>query len=55
MFPSHKIKMAAFYVKNNKYFCRHLGLSRNFNFLAWQHCFYFYIAFNSAVVLLIKS
>jgi hypothetical protein len=44
MLPSHKIKMAAYYVKNKKSFRRHLGLSRHFVFLAWQLCFYFYIA-----------
>jgi hypothetical protein len=48
MLPSQKIKMAANYVKNKKYFRRHIGLSRHFelsrHFLAWQQCFYFYIA-----------
>jgi hypothetical protein len=43
MLPSHKIKMAAYYVKN-KWFRRHLGLSRHFDFLAWQQFYYFYIA-----------
>jgi hypothetical protein len=28
--------MAAYYVKNKKCFRRHLGLSRHFDFLAWQ-------------------
>jgi hypothetical protein len=32
MLPSHKINMAAYYVKNKKCFRRHLGLSRNFDF-----------------------
>jgi hypothetical protein len=44
MLPSHKIKMAAYYVKNKKCFRRHLGLSRHFDCLAWQQCFYFYVA-----------
>jgi hypothetical protein len=44
MLPSHKIKMAAYYVKNKKCFRRHSGLSRHFDFLAWQQCFYFIIA-----------
>jgi hypothetical protein len=44
MLPSHKIKMAVYYVKHKKYFRRHLGLSRHFDFLAWKQCFYFYIA-----------
>jgi hypothetical protein len=39
MLPSQKIKMAANYVKNKKYFRRHLGLSRHLDFFAWQHCF----------------
>jgi hypothetical protein len=30
MLPSHKIKMASYYVKNKKCFRRHLGLSRHF-------------------------
>jgi hypothetical protein len=34
--------MAAYYVKNKK--CVRLGLSRHFDFLAWQQCFQFYIA-----------
>jgi hypothetical protein len=44
MLPNHKIKMAAYYVKNIKNFRCHLGLSRHFDFLAWQQCFCFYIA-----------
>jgi hypothetical protein len=36
MLPSHKIKMAANYVKNKKRFRRHLKLSRHFNFVAWK-------------------
>jgi hypothetical protein len=35
MLSSQKIKMAAYSVKNKKYF--RLGLSRDFEFLAWQH------------------
>jgi hypothetical protein len=31
------VKMAADYVKNLNCNCRHLGLSRHFDFLAWQH------------------
>jgi hypothetical protein len=38
MLPSHKIKMAVYYMKNEKCFRRH------FDFLAWQQYFYFYIA-----------
>jgi hypothetical protein len=38
MLPSHKIKMAP-YVKNKKCFSLHLGLSRHFDFLAWQFLF----------------
>jgi hypothetical protein len=34
--------MAAYCVKNKKRSRRHLGLSHHF--LAWQQCFYFYIA-----------
>jgi hypothetical protein len=34
MFPSHKIKMAAYYVKNKTYFRRHHGLSRHFDLLS---------------------
>jgi hypothetical protein len=33
MLPSHKIKMAAYYVKNKKCFRRHLGLNRHFDLL----------------------
>jgi hypothetical protein len=44
MLQSQKIKMAAYSVKIKKCFSRHLGLSRHFEFLAWQHCFYFFIA-----------
>jgi hypothetical protein len=44
MLPSHKIKMASYYVKNNKMFRRNIGLSRHLDFLVWQQCFYFYIA-----------
>jgi predicted N-acyltransferase len=44
MLPSHKFKMAAYYVKNKKCCGRHLGFCRHFDFLAWQQCFYFYIA-----------
>jgi hypothetical protein len=40
MLPSHKIKMAAYYVKNKKCFRFHLGLSRHFDFLAWQQHFF---------------
>jgi hypothetical protein len=36
--------MAAYYVKNEKCFRRHLGLSRHFDFSACQQCFYFFIA-----------
>jgi hypothetical protein len=36
-----QIKMAAYYVKNKKCFRHLLGLSRHFDFLAWQQCFYF--------------
>jgi hypothetical protein len=36
--------MAAYYVKNKKMFSSPLGLSRHFDFFAWQQCFYFYIA-----------
>jgi hypothetical protein len=42
MLPNHKIKMAAYYVKNKKCFRRHLGLICIL-ILAWQQCFYFYI------------
>jgi hypothetical protein len=31
-------------VKNKKCVRRRLGLGRHFDFLAWQQCFYFYIA-----------
>jgi hypothetical protein len=41
MLPSHKIKMAGYYVKNKQCFCHHLGLNRHFDFLAWQKCFYY--------------
>jgi hypothetical protein len=44
MLPSFKIKMVAYYVKNKKCFRRHLELSRHFDFLARQHCFYFCIS-----------
>jgi hypothetical protein len=44
LLPSNKIKMAAYYVKNKKCFRRHFGLSRHFDFLAWQQFFYFYKA-----------
>jgi hypothetical protein len=30
--------------KIKKWYRRHLGLSRHFDFLAWQKCYYFYIA-----------
>jgi hypothetical protein len=33
MLLSHKIKMAAYYVKNKKCFRRRVGLSRHFDFL----------------------
>jgi hypothetical protein len=38
-----EIEMVAYYVKNKKCFRRHLGLSRHFDFSAWQHCFHFFI------------
>jgi hypothetical protein len=44
MLPSQKIKMVDYNVKNKKYFRRYLELSRHFEFLAWQQCFYFYIS-----------
>jgi hypothetical protein len=37
MLPSEKIKMAAYDVKNKKCVRCHLGLSRHFDFLDWQH------------------
>jgi predicted N-acyltransferase len=44
MLPSHKIRMAAYFVKNKIKIRRHLGSSHHFDFLAWQQCFYFNIA-----------
>jgi hypothetical protein len=44
MLPSEKIIMAANYMNIKKGFRRHLGMSHHFDFLAWQHCFYIYIA-----------
>jgi hypothetical protein len=37
MLPSKKIKMVAYSVKNKKCFRRHLGLSRHFDLVVWQH------------------
>jgi hypothetical protein len=36
--------MLAYYVKDTKSFFCHLGLSRHFDFLAWQLWFYFTLA-----------
>jgi hypothetical protein len=44
MFSIKKIKMAANFVENIKYFRRYLGLSRHFDLLVWQHCLYFILA-----------
>jgi hypothetical protein len=41
MLPS---QIGADYVKNEKCFRRLLELGRFFDFLNWQHCFYFFIA-----------
>jgi hypothetical protein len=53
MLPSHKIKMAAYYVKNKKWFRRHLGLSCHFDFLAWQQFLkldFFALVINSSTI-----
>jgi hypothetical protein len=40
----YKNKITVAKQKNqNGGFRRHLGLSGHFDFIAWQHCFYFYI------------
>jgi hypothetical protein len=43
MLPSHKIKIASYYVKNKKCFRRHLGISHHLDLLASQQCFLYII------------
>jgi hypothetical protein len=55
MLLSHKIKMAAYYVKNKKCFRRHLGLSLHFDFFNLATMFLFLHSIRTATYQKIRT